>query len=292
MKTLRLGFADTYDNAKLYFMDVFSNKYIVIRDDENPDYLIFGDSNFGETHYKYARAKKIFFTGENVRPNYFTYNHAITFDHENSSKHYRLPLYALEMWAINKDSGFRYYHLHNKKIDAEAEFAKKSQFCGYIQSNPNCQFRTAFVNFMLSKNAISSGGPHLNNIGGVIPRDRKLKLDFFNKSFFGVAFENGSYPGYVTEKLLDCYYANTIPVYWGSETVHKDFNPKSYVNASDFRDFDDLLGYMQNLVSNNKNDYLDILSQPAFHNDIPNEYTNLSNFLNWFDTFVYEDRNV
>lgn len=290
MKTLRLGFADTYDNAKLYFMDVFSNKYNVIRDDEDPDYLIFGDGNFGETHYKYTRAKKIFFTGENVRPNYFTYDHAITFDHENSPKHYRLPLYALEMWAINKDSGFRYYHLHNKKIDAEAEFNKRTRFMAYIQSNPNCIPRNQFVQFMSQNNALDSAGPHMNNTGFVIPRDRNLKIKFFNEAYFGCSFENGSHPGYVTEKLLDSYYANTIPVYWGSSTVYKDFNVKSYIDVTDFADLQDLLKYLNHLTLN-KNEYCDILTQPAFANDIPNEYTNLTNFLNWFDTFVYEDHN-
>lgn len=287
MKTLKLGFADTYINAEYFFTEVLGRRYNVVLDKNDPDYLIFGDPNFGESHYGYTRAKKIFFTGENVRPNYFTYNHAITFDHENSPKHYRLPLYVPEMWAIERDSNIPYYHLINKKFDAEAEYNNKSRFCTYIQSNPRCQYRNEFAQFMLANGALSSGGPHMNNIGHVIPRDRKLKLDFFNSSYFGVAFENGAYPGYVTEKLLDCYYANTIPIYWGSDTVHKDFNPKSYIYAKDFRNFDDLLAYLKSL-SKNKNEYLDILTAPAFVNDIPNEYTNLETFLDWFDTFVYE----
>lgn len=287
MNILKLGFADTYDNAKAFFAEVLSRKYKVILDDKDPDYLIFGDSNFGETHFYYKRAKKIFFTGENVRPNYFTYEHAITFDHENSPRHYRLPLYVLEMWACQKDNGFQYYHLRNKEIDVEAEFAKRTRFMAYIQSNPRCEPRNVFVDFMIKNHSLDSAGPHMNTTGYVIPRDRNLKLKFFNEAHFGVAFENGSYPGYVTEKLLDSYYANTIPVYWGSATVHKDFNPKSYVNVSDFKNIGEVLLYLNSLVVN-KNEYCDILAQPAFANDIPNEYTNLNSFLTWFDTFVYE----
>lgn len=291
MKTLKLGFTDTYDNAKNFFTDVLSKHYNIIRDDNDPDYLIFGDSNFGENHYNYPRAKKIFFTGENVRPNYFTYNHAITFDHENSPKHYRLPLYVLEMWAIAKDSPnvtTDYHYLVNKKIDAEVEWNKKVRFASYIQSNPNCVLRSQFVEFLIKNRSVDSGGPHMNTIGRIIPRDRQLKINFFNESKFGIAFENGSYPGYVTEKLIDSYYANTIPVYWGSSTVNRDFNPKSFINAADFKNFSDLLEYMRAL-SNNKNEYLDILTQPAFTDNIPNEWTNLNTFIRWFDTFVYEE---
>lgn len=290
MKTIKLGFADTYDNAKKFFTEVLGRQYNVVRDDNDPDYLIFGDPNFGETHYRYTRAKKIFFTGENVRPTYFTYDHAITFDHENSPKHYRLPLYVLEMWAITKDTPELtkdMYYLVNKPIDAEKEWSNKKRFCSYIQSNPNCLPRTQFVEFLIQNQAIDSAGPHLNTTGVVIPRNRKLKIDYFNESKFGIAFENGSFPGYVTEKLLDSYYANTVPIYWGSSTVARDFNPKSYVDASHFRNFNDILSYMRALASN-KNEYLDILTAPAFRDNIPNEWTNLNSFLNWFDTFVYE----
>lgn len=286
MNILKLGFADTYDNAKFFFESVLSRRYKIIRDDKDPDYLIFGDGNFGYSHRGYTRAKKIFFTGENVRPNYADCSHAITFDHENSPKHYRLPLYVLEMWACEKDNGFKYYHLKNKQIDVEKEWAKKKVLAAYIQSNPRCEPRNRIVQFLMQNNVVASGGPHMNNIGHTIPRNRNLKLDFFNDAYFGLALENGAYPGYVTEKILDSYYANTIPVYWGSQTVHKDFNPKSYIDVNNFSK-ELLLSYLKHLA-NNKNEYCDILSQPAFVNDIPNEYTNIHSFLNWFDTFVYE----
>ena len=101
---LRLGFSDTFLTAERFFVDVLGSYYDIIRDDENPKYLIFGDSNFGQSHNRFnGRAKKIFYTGENVRPDYLTYNHAITFDLESSPKHYRLPLYVLDMFSAIYD---------------------------------------------------------------------------------------------------------------------------------------------------------------------------------------------
>lgn len=297
MERLKLGFSDTYENAKLFFMDVLSRRYIIERDDNDPDYLIFGDANFGTEHYKFTRAKKIFFTGENVRPNYFTYNKAITFDFVNSPNHYRLPLYVLEMWAINKDNnahgnfGYDYLWTNKQKLlDVEAEYEKKTQIVAYVQSNPNCHYRTHFANEIKNLGMLASAGPHLNTTGYILPRDRSLKLDFYNKSRYGIAIENGSYPGYVTEKLLDCYYANTIPIYWGSRLIERDFNPKSMINLRDFEkngnlDTTGVFKYIASLYAD-KNRYCDMLAEPAFTNNIPNAYTNLDNFLDWWEDFV------
>ena len=36
---------------------------------------------------------------------------------------------------------------------------------------------------------------------------------------YGLVFENQQQPGYVTEKLLDCFVAGTVPIYWGAPDV-------------------------------------------------------------------------
>jgi len=42
--------------------------------------------------------------------------------------------------------------------------------------------------------------------------------------FFSVVIENASYPNYFTEKITDCFMAKTVPIYWGSPTIHEHFN--------------------------------------------------------------------
>ena len=49
----------------------------------------------------------------------------------------------------------------------------------------------------------------------VLPLTIKLKIISNHK--FNIAFENSSYPGYVTEKITDAFIANTIPIYWGDK---------------------------------------------------------------------------
>jgi hypothetical protein len=289
MRDLKLGFADTFDTAKRFFTETLSQYYNVIRDDDAPDYLIFGDRNFGETHYRYTECKKIFYTGENIWPNYFTYDHAISFDHENSPKHYRLPLYVLEMKMMTYEGWTDdYLYLVNRKIDVEQEYANKKRFCTFVQSNPTCEMRNNFFKFLDGKKRVDSAGPHLNNTGFILPRTgMHHKLNFAREGKFNIAFENGSRRGYATEKILNAFYSNTIPIYWGSDSIGREFNTKAFINCHDYQTFDQVIDRVFE-IDNNKNLYCEMLSEPVFKKNIPNEYTNLHSFYKWFDTFVYE----
>lgn len=285
VQTLRLGFLDTYENAIKFFLDILGQRYRIIRDDDNPEVLIFGDPNFGFNYLnpKYDKCTKVLFTGENFRPSYYKHKFAITFDHVNSPFHYRLPLYVTELWAIGEDQGIfsDYLWRGRPESDFEKAYDSKSKMIAYIQRNPNCQFRTHMVQKMNSLGILSSGGPHLNNVGYLVGKSRDHKFAFFSQAFFGMAFENGSYPGYVTEKLIDCYYSLTIPLYWGSPTISRDFDPKSMILLDEKDDLRELSSLAQD-----KNKYLDILSRPVFPNNIPNQFVDLDKFLNWFSTFV------
>lgn len=290
MKTLKLGFADTFGTAITFFTENLSKKYNVIRDDENPDYLIFGDGNFGQTHTRYnGKCTKVFYTGENVRPDYNQCQYALTFDHENSSRHYRLPLYVLDMWSAvyNEHWTDNYLQITENNRDYERDYDERD-FCSFVVSNPRQEMRNKAFHFINEYKEVDSGGPHMNTIGHVIPRDKlSYKLDFLDNYRFNICFENGSYPGYVTEKILNAFQVRTLAIYWGSPTVGRDFNTKSFINAADHGDFNKLVDYVRHLDSPaGKKEYLDIIEQPVFRNDIPNEFTDVNNMLDWWETFV------
>ena len=98
MKLLRLCFTDTFGGIENFFTKVLSERYEIVRDDNNPDYLIFGDKNFGGDNINYDAKNciKVFYTGENARPWDYRCHHSITFDHfEFDGQNYRLPLYVI-----------------------------------------------------------------------------------------------------------------------------------------------------------------------------------------------------
>lgn len=46
--------------------------------------------------------------------------------------------------------------------------------------------------------------------------------------------ENDLYPGYVTEKLVEAYVCETVPLYWGLTDGNPYLNKKSFLNLKDF----------------------------------------------------------
>lgn len=293
MKIVKLGFADTFSTAINFFTYALGKRFNVIRDDTNPDYLIYGEGVYGASHRRFGKeVTKVFYTGENVRPPWGECNFAMTFDHVNSPRHYRLPLYVIDMWgAVTEGWTDDYYQLVNLKHDYEYDYDFRD-FCSFVVSNPNQEIRNAAFQFVNEYKPVASGGPHLNNIGSVLPRDKlEYKLAFLNNYRFNICFENGSYPGYVTEKIFNAFQVKTMPIYWGSPTVDRDFNPKAFINASDHGIFPELVKYIKHLDSpEGKQEYLDILEQPAFKNNIPNEFTDMNNLCDWWETFVMDGK--
>ena len=299
-KTIRLGFRYSFITAENYFLQALSNRFDIIRDDINPDYLIFGDLNpnqsfYTEKYYDWSEYPnpnmvKVAFTGENVRPPLDKCSFAMTFDHINSPNHYRLPLYVIDMHgAVQEGWTNDFYQLINLKHDYEKEYDER-QFCSFVVSNPRQEMRNSMFGLMNTYKGVHSAGPHLNNVGTVLPRDKlKYKLEFLNNYRFNICFENGSYPGYVTEKILNAFQTKTMPIYWGSPTVGRDFNTNAFINCHNFKTLNDVVKYVEYLDSPfGKKEYLDIIEQPAFKDNIPNEFTDANNLCNWWEQFVVE----
>ena len=66
---------------------------------------------------------------------------------------------------------------------------------------------------------------------------------------FNVCLENVAYPGYVTEKIIDCFRAGTIPLYLGAPDI-VDFVPAdAYIDLSQHRDLPKLARWLANATA-------------------------------------------
>ena len=280
MDKLRLGFADTFDGTKEYFTHLLSQRYEIVRDDQRPDYLIFGDRNFGESNLRYENCVRIFYTGENQRPSDYRCDFAISFDHPTSNSMFRLPLYLI----------YEYDHKikHNREARHEDDFDKK-KFCSFVVKNPGCKYRNDYFNILSSVyKQVDSAGPLFNNMdGGWRPQSVVEKVKFMGNYRFNLCFENSSYPGYCTEKLFEALCAKTIPIYWGSPTASLDFNPKAFLNRYDYASDQEFIEKIVQL-DNNKNAYNYMYMQPMFRDDEFIRNFNPDNFLDWFQQNVYQ----
>jgi len=64
---------------------------------------------------------------------------------------------------------------------------------------------------------------------------------------FNLCFENCRAQGYVTEKIIDCFYAGTIPVYLGAPDITQYVPGDAFVDARGFPTYGDLFAFLTEL---------------------------------------------
>lgn len=291
---LKLGFTDTFDSIVTFFTDILSVEYEVVRDDENPDYLIFCDRNFGSNNINFNNKKciKIFYTGENERPWNYAAHYAISFDHIDSELHYRLPLYVLYDHFNKKRGDITNTTTVNREPSDLIKKFKDNKFCSFVVKNGACEKRNYFFQRLNEYKKVDSAGPLFNNVGYYLERGEnsgKAKMEFLNSYKFNLCFENSSYPGYATEKLYEAYMYGTVPIYWGSTTIDCDFNTKAFLNWHEYQDDDAFFDAIVK-VDQSPELYEEMYMEPLFHSwkEPYNKYLDLDRFRGWFKKHVYK----
>ena len=261
MKKIRIKFCDWYAgyNERTHWLGKILMKYYDVEFcDDNPDYVFF--SAFGYEHLNYD-CVKIYYTAEDLTPDFNLCDYAIGFDYITFEDRYlRFPLYCAQ-------PGFE--DATKKHLFTEDDLKNKTEFCEFIVSNAKgTPLRTEFFHKLSEYKKVNSGGKYLNNIGA--PLDSKT--EFQKKHKFSIVFENGSHRGYTTEKIIHAFEAQEIPIYWGDPTISSQFNPKSFINANDYDNLDDVVKRVIE-IDNDEELYRSILSEPIFVGGItPDEY--------------------
>lgn len=229
----------------------------VIKPEQNPDILFY--SIFGNNYKNLKANKKVFYSGESYsQREEADYN--ITFD-ENNDKNCRLPI-----WICYLDN-ILFEDCYKKKMGL-FQIPNRPKFCSIIcQLDSKNKERSNIITQLSKYKKVDCGGPFLNNIGYIVPKGINCsgKINHNNNYKFVLAFENKKYPGYVTEKICDAYKSKCIPIYWGSYEVINDFNPKTFINANDFENFDELVNYIVK-VDNDQGLYESYFKEPIFSN--------------------------
>ena len=125
-------------------------------------------------------------------------------------------------------------------------------------------FRDAFFR-TVSKYLTSadSYGKCLNNQASRAPGSFNDLTQLYRGYKFVAAIEHTKKQGYLTEKIINAYEANSIPVYWGaSETASELFNTESYIDLSKFSSHIAAASHLQNLARDPKR-LQTMLAQPV-----------------------------
>jgi hypothetical protein len=276
---LRLDFADFWSDFVKndnFFYHLLARRYDV-KLVPDPDFLIY--SFFGKRHLSYS-CHRIFYTGEPQRPDFSVCDFALSFDHlADNPAHFRLPLYALYASppALIKPPGF----------DVDAVMKEKTRFCNLVASHGRgaAGKRVEFFHALSKYKRVDAGGRLLNNVGGPVPD----KMAFIRNYKFTIAFENVSYPGYTSEKIVQSMAVNSLPIYWGNPLVHRDFNTRSFLNYDDYGSDEALI---ERIIEVDRNDdlYRQYLLEPWFNGNRANEFIDPERILDFFDAAFRTDR--
>jgi len=261
MKKIRIKiceFGRKDDALQNHFIYKILKKYYDVEFSEHPEYLFYNESSY--EHLKY-NCIKIFYTGENIHPNFNLCDYAVGYDYINfGDRYYRLPVYLFvvfnqaEELARGIDTDFTKTELFTKQ-----DLLKKTEFCSFTYSNYLAdETRQVFFDKLNKYKKINSGGKYLNNVGGRV----KNKLEFEEKHKFVITFENSCNIGYTTDRLPAALAAKTIPIFWGNPEIGREFNEKRFINCHNYKNLDEVVERVKEI---DKNDdlYLSVINEPV-----------------------------
>ena len=272
-KKIKIAFCDVYPGFDLknnLFLNFLSRHYEIEISDK-PDFLFY--SCFGNEFRKYQNCVKIFFTGEDIIPNFNECDYALGFNYLNYGERY-----------LQYNWGYQ----RIKKAKVDKNMAKR-KFCNFLYFNENsgsgAVIRQEFFKKLSQYKFVDAPGRVCHNIDlDVEPRDgdwSQGKLDFIKDYKFTIAFENSFGDGYTTEKLFQPFMAQSVPIYWGNPLIGKEVNSKAFVNCNDFdNDFDKVIQKIIELDNDDKK-YLKMLKANKIKRNsfFRKQHKNLKKFL-------------
>ena len=253
LPTVRLrfiGFWDGFDPHDNFFTRLLGRRYHLELCDD-PDFVIFSYVGKRRREYRHWKCVRIFYTGENIAPDWSACDWAFSFEHSPHPRHFRLP-----HWPFYVDPAAL---VKPPDHDPAAILDQKSRFCAFVVSNPLCRTRNNFFHRLSRYKPVDSGGKIFNTLGHRVGD----KQAFLRAYTFTIAFENESHPGYTTEKIVEPMLANSIPIYWGDPLVGRDFDTRSFLSAHDSPSLDDLVDRVVE-VDRNPALQLELLGRPWY----------------------------
>lgn len=245
------------NNFILYILRSIMDVSIVANPNDS-DIIIYSCFGYDNTRYN---KKKIFFTGENKRPEDYQCDVSISFDLDNN-KNVRIPLwyYYIDWFNVGSYVNPSYLipldDLYKKYND------NRPKFCAAIYS-ANHLNRSTMVNYLNTYKEVDCYGKiHKYNI----PDGEDVKLNILQSYKFSLCMENSISVGYYTEKLLHAKVAGTIPIYYSDNNISMDFNDRCFINTYN-KTYTEVLEIVKE-IDNNEKLYLEMREQPLFNKTV------------------------
>lgn len=285
-KVIKYNYIGFWNNFAIsdIITDYLFERYEFILSD-NPEYLFCSCFTPINQLNKYDRAIRVFFSGENVSPDFIFFDYWIGFDNILfEDRYFQFPEFMFSF--INKS----FLCDFKTKIENKSKI-KKSFFCDFIYSHerPDGLRKEALDAFSSYKRVESAGALYNNQDNNQIVSyqgNQITKYSLQEKCRFSLIIESTDANYFITEKIIHSFYDKTIPIFFGTREISSIFNNKAFINFNDFSSIDDLLQYVKK-VDNDANLYESYFRTGIFNNNnyIEEKLNDYNSFLsNIFDS--------
>jgi len=88
------------------------------------------------------------------------------------------------------------------------------------------------------------------------------KLPVLAKYRFCICYEDAQgYPGYITEKMLDCFRVGVVPVYGGAPNVERWIPSECFISINQFKTYYEMFDYLNGMSAETHGAYLDRIEE-------------------------------
>ncbi len=74
------------------------------------------------------------------------------------------------------------------------------------------------------------------------------QISTLSKYKFAACFENAVFEGYLTEKIFNCLFAGTIPIYYGAPDIEKYVPKECFIDFRQFKNYKELDAFLENMT--------------------------------------------
>lgn len=146
------------------------------------------------------------------------FKYVFTHSHDLVDKHEKIK------WIPGNGTWIRRPKVYGHKVNLVSMITSSKGYCDGHRK------RIALANEL--KGRVDLFGRGFNEI--------KFKEDGLATYMFSFAHENAYYPGYFTEKVLDCFATGTVPIYWGDPEIGRIFNTDGIIMLNETFKLDSL----------------------------------------------------
>jgi hypothetical protein len=174
-----------------------------------------------------------------------------------------------------------YFKVNYPLIEPTQKVAfKNKKFCICLTTNDYRDFeKKTSMNFLSKFGECDTIDIHRAQLKNASCYHSDEFLNLIQQYKFAFVCENSLNDGYITEKIFNCFFARSIPIYNGSRKIESYFNKDTFIN---FNDMDNLSQHIPLIIKLRTDEtlYNKTISSPKINNyDDENYGERLSNFI-------------